>query len=90
MSKKCVHYHVTGRVQGVWFRAHTQKMAQGLNLQGWVRNLPDGSVELIACGEEENIHQLETWLWEGPTLARVDNLTAEIIDWQVFEDFVVR
>ena len=62
---------VSGRVQGVWFRAATRERALALQLQGLARNLPDGSVEVLAVGAEERIDALERWLWEGPPLAKV-------------------
>lgn len=75
MEQRCIHAIVTGRVQGVFFRDNTQKQALELNIQGWVRNKSDGSVELIAKGDEENIEKLITWLHHGPKMARVDDLS---------------
>ena len=74
MSKVRIHAFVSGRVQGVNFRYHTRNVAQKLGLTGWVRNLPDGRVEVIAEGKEENIGKLIKFLRRGPFLARVDNL----------------
>ncbi len=68
---------VTGRVQGVNFRAATRAVARGLELRGWVRNLPDGDVELVACGGATAVDQLERWLWQGPPAARVTNVMRE-------------
>ena len=65
---------VSGRVQGVFFRDHTQRWASSLNLTGWVRNTKDGRVEVLAEGEKENIENLITKLKEGPRLARVDKV----------------
>ena len=55
---KQLHLIITGRVQGVFFRHHTKKLAKKLNFMGWIRNNPDGTVELIAEGEEEKLKQL--------------------------------
>ena len=63
---------VAGRVQGVFFRAATQDMARSLGLAGWVRNLPDGRVELLAEGTDAAVSELLTWCRVGPRLARVD------------------
>jgi acylphosphatase len=64
---------VSGRVQGVCFRAETQKQASQLGLTGWVRNLRDGGVEVLAEGEEQRIQQLIAWCRSGgPPHARVD------------------
>jgi len=62
---------VSGRVQGVWFRAATRERALALQLQGVARNLRDGSVEVLATGADENLDALEKWLWQGPPLAKV-------------------
>ena len=67
----CARFLVRGRVQGVFYRASAQGVAQGLGLSGWVRNLADGSVELVACGAAEALAELERWLWRGPAAARV-------------------
>lgn len=75
----CRHYVVSGRVQGVWFRAHTQREAQQLGLSGWVRNLADGRVEVLACGDADTLAQFETLLRRGPQAARVDDLARH--DW---------
>ncbi len=70
---------VQGRVQGVFFRASTQKEAKNLGLLGWARNLPDGSVEVLATGTEEAVNQLKIWLKNGPPEARVDSLKCELL-----------
>lgn len=65
---------VSGRVQGVWFRASARDQAVPLGLRGHARNLPDGRVEVLAVGDEAAIDELVAWLRQGPTLARVDEL----------------
>jgi acylphosphatase len=67
-----LHVRVRGRVQRVYFRASTQELAMRLGLSGWVRNCPDGSVELIAEGPVEALEQLLVWCQHGPDGARVD------------------
>lgn len=67
-------FHVSGRVQGVYYRANTQQKAVALGLTGWVRNLPDGRVEVLACGEAPVLDQLEKWLWQGPERAQVNSV----------------
>lgn len=64
-------YRIFGRVQGVGYRAFAQALAHKLNLAGWVRNLPDGSVECCAKGGEQELQEFEKKLWEGPPLSRV-------------------
>lgn len=68
---------VRGRVQGVGYRASTQHQARELGLTGWVRNLPDGAVELEAQGAAEIVAKLEAWLRNGPMLAKVTALVRE-------------
>lgn len=68
---------ITGRVQGVWFRGSTQQQAALLGLSGWVRNMPDGSVEAYVEGEKEIIETFIQWCHRGPTMARVENVEVE-------------
>ena len=70
----CARFLVTGRVQGVFFRASTRERALALGLAGKAENLPDGRVEVIACGEAEALDTLGDWLWQGPPAARVDEV----------------
>ncbi|MBU0514290.1 MAG: acylphosphatase [Proteobacteria bacterium] len=70
---------ISGRVQGVWYRASTQERAVGLGLTGWVRNLPDGRVEVLAQGPTDRIQALIDWCRQGPPLARVERID---VDWQ--------
>ena len=65
---------ISGRVQGVWYRAATAEQARNFGLSGHARNLPDGQVEVLACGDEEGLIRLEAWLWQGPSAARVDEV----------------
>lgn len=71
---------VSGRVQGVFFRASTREQAQRLGLSGHALNLDDGRVEVLAQGEEAAIEALASWLRKGPPMARVDWL--ERTDWE--------
>jgi acylphosphatase len=68
---------VAGRVQGVYYRAATADEAARLSLDGWVKNLADGRVEVVAAGEPESIATLARWLWKGPPAARVDAVYVE-------------
>ena len=65
---------VSGRVQGVYFRASTRERALALGLAGYARNLADGRVEVIVEGDAAALAQLERWLYEGPPAARVDHV----------------
>jgi len=79
---------VSGRVQGVFFRDHTQRWASSLDLTGWVRNLRDGRVEALAEGDKEKIEELISRLEEGPPLAHVENVEVSWEDYKgEFGDF---
>ena len=70
---------IRGLVQGVWYRGSAQEIARRLGLTGWVRNLRDGSVELVAEGESSALDALKAWCREGPPLARVQEVQEEQI-----------
>ena len=89
-EKVCIHCFVTGKVQGVWFRVSTQERANDLGLTGWVRNLPDGRVEVKACGEKDKIKLLFDYLKEGPELAEVVDVTYEEVTWEEHKRFATK
>ena len=68
---------MTGRVQGVAYRASTVEQARAHGLTGWVRNLPDGSVELEAQGDEARVSSLLAWCAQGPPAARVAGVAVD-------------
>ena len=68
------YFRIQGRVQGVGYRAFTLRQARSLGLSGFVRNLPDGSVEAVAGGEAGELAELESRLRQGPAGARVDSV----------------
>ncbi|MBN2296998.1 MAG: acylphosphatase [Deltaproteobacteria bacterium] len=71
---RALRIRVAGRVQGVWFRANTLKTAQDLRLDGWVRNMPDGAVEIHVQGDDNSVSRLLSWCYKGPSGARVDKV----------------
>jgi acylphosphatase len=71
---KRMHVIVSGRVQGVFFRAYTRETALALKLTGWVRNLPDGRVETVFEGEDTNVQSMLEWCKKGPPHAIVNEL----------------
>lgn len=73
-SIKSVHVIISGRVQGVWFRAWTQKKATALGLTGWVKNRPDGKVEALFSGPIEHVETMLKNCQKGPPLARVNSI----------------
>lgn len=78
--RRAIRVHVTGRVQGVNFRAWTQAEAERLGLAGWVRNEPDGTVAALIAGRESAVSAMTAKLWEGPPAALVSNVIFEKAD----------
>lgn len=87
---KRAHVRIYGRVQGVWFRANTKEMAKKLRLKGWVRNMPDGSVEAVFEGDDESIEKAIEWCHHGPPLARVDRVEVKYEEPKGEEGFKIR
>jgi len=92
MATKRVQLIVRGRVTGVFFRAAAQREAKRLGVTGWVKNRNDGSVELLAEGEEDAIKEIIGWAHHGPSAARVEHVdvrwrgyTGEFFDFQIVE-----
>lgn len=65
---------ISGLVQGIFFRANTQTKAEELGVNGWVKNLPDGRVEVVAEGDRKKLEELIAWSRQGPSGARVDRV----------------
>lgn len=86
-TEVCVRCTVAGQVQGVFFRASTREEALGLGLTGHVHNLPDGRVEVTACGEPEAIGRLREWLRRGPPQAQVTGIACETIAYSPMQGF---
>mgnify|MGYP005856100667 FL=1 len=77
----CRKFHVSGKVQGVFFRASTRRQAESLNITGHAINLADGRVEVLACGDDESLKQLQRWLQQGPEgaeVSRVERTDADV------------
>lgn len=70
-AQQARRFAIRGRVQGVWFRDSTRREAEALGLGGYAKNLPDGSVEVLAVGNPESLDTLRRWLAKGPPLAKV-------------------
>jgi acylphosphatase len=73
---ECRKFRVEGRVQGVWFRESTRQQADRLGIRGYAINCPDGSVEVLACGEVDALNRLAEWLRHGPPTAQVRSVAA--------------
>lgn len=76
----CMHCYVSGRVQGVFFRASARHEADRLGVTGYARNLPDGRVEVLACGLKSQVDDFCAWLSQGPSHAQVTNVSCQAID----------
>lgn len=87
LCKRCL---VTGKVQGVFFRQNTLEKATALGVTGWVRNLPNGTVECLLCGEEKAVQSLCDWLWLGPDSAKVTDVQVMDHDLEAFPEFTIR
>ena len=89
-NNRQLHAVVSGLVQGVSFRYYTQREARGLGLTGWVRNRPDGSVEVLAEGDKRQLDELVAFLNYGPSMAVVERVD---VAWQpasnAFQDFEI-
>lgn len=83
----CRRFLVRGRVQGVWYRASTRDQAERLGLGGHAVNLPDGRVEVVACGSEAALDALAAWLRQGPELAVVEEVVSESLPERPFSGF---
>ncbi len=77
---RCIRCLVSGRVQGVWYRGSARREAEGLGITGHARNLPDGRVEVLACGEESALRRFKEWLWQGPVAAEVTEVNCEPLE----------
>lgn len=91
MTQVCIAAYVYGVVQGVGFRYNAQHQATALGLSGYARNLDDGSVEVVACGEQPQVDKLVAWLKNGgPRSARVDRVLVEPRGTTDFPGFSIR
>ena len=89
MFEKCIKIYVEGIVQGVCFRASTKKEAENRNICGYAKNLIDGRVEVLACGQKQLVDELVDWLYQGPEFATVTRLDIEKTDQVAPVGFVV-
>lgn len=88
MGKCCVKAKVNGKVQGVWYRRATQEQALRMGVTGHAKNLTDGGVEVVLCGEGEAVNTVVEWLWQGPPNAHVTHIELEGIEWRNHNAFL--
>jgi acylphosphatase len=89
-KRVCFRCLVAGRVQGVFFRASAREQALRLGLAGYARNYPDGRVEVLVCGEPDQVGQLREWLRNGPPMADVTGVACEPCAFQHLSGFETR
>ena len=88
---KTVHIIVSGRVQGIFFRAHTKEVAEKLGVKGYAKNLSDGNVEVVAQGDDEKLKELIKFCRKGPRAADVTDIDVKYMDSnEKFDDFSIK
>lgn len=91
MQTKTIYLIIAGRVQGVGFRYFALHKAQELTIFGWIRNIPDGKVEIEAEGDPQNLETFVDWMKTGPARAVIGSVSvSEITPHRNFRDFIVR
>jgi len=83
------HIIIKGRVQGVFYRASAKEMADKAGVKGWIRNTPEGDVEAVVTGTEEEVQQFIQWCKKGPSGAKVTDVIASRKDEILFVDFSI-
>jgi acylphosphatase len=90
VAKICIRALVSGHVQGVWYRQSTVDQSLSNGLTGWARNVSDGRVEVMLCGETNAVRHVEAWLQIGPALANVADVDSEQVEFdESYSDFVI-
>lgn len=89
-SNCTIHFLVSGRVQGVFFRMRTRQQALLHGLTGWVRNLHDGRVEGVASGTVDGLESFQSWLHRGPEYARVIGVEIQTLAYQSYDGFDIK
>jgi acylphosphatase len=84
-----LHLIITGKVQGVFFRASAKKVAEGLRIKGWVKNTREGNVEILCQGENKELEAFIAWCKKGPSNATVENVKSVPAEEQPLEDFKI-
>ncbi|MEO6637877.1 MAG: acylphosphatase [Ginsengibacter sp.] len=90
MNHVSAHLVISGKVQGVFFRATARKIAERYNLTGWVKNLANGNVEAIVSGNKHDIEKFIEWCKQGPEKGEVQSVDISYIEQKIFKDFTVK
>ncbi len=83
------HIIVSGKVQGVFFRVNARNKASELGLTGWVKNTPEGKVEIVATGNDQSLFHFTEWCKRGPEKAEVADVAITKCDPQIFSSFII-
>lgn len=86
---RTVHLRIKGKVQGVFYRATAKDVAEETGIKGWVKNTPEGDVEIVASGEDGQLEKFIAWCREGPPRARVTDVIVTEKDSIRFENFSI-
>ena len=86
---KTVHVKISGKVQGVFFRATAKEIASLHKISGWIKNTYDDNVEALITGEKEDVEKFIAWCKHGPEKANVENVTVSNMDLQIFDGFEI-
>ena len=81
--------HISGKVQGVYFRASSQQQAIEYGISGYARNLEGGDVEVLMCGEQQSVDKMLEWLSHGPPQAEVSSVESKQVPWQDHNHFSI-
>ncbi len=90
MNNVSAHLRISGKVQGVFFRATARKIAEKNNLTGWIKNRADGNVEAIVSGNKVDVERFIEWCKRGPAKAQVESVDINYIEGKVFKEFTVK
>lgn len=90
MDTICLQCFISGHVQGVFYRREAYAKARRLGLTGYVKNLPDGRVEVLCCGEKKAMEEMQNWLWRGPVGCQVDAVAMEEVPFQDHKQFEIK
>lgn len=85
----CMHVRVSGRVQGVFYRAYTKNQAQELGIKGWVRNVPGGGVEAVLEGERQKVGELVSLMKAGPDGSMISGFELSELKCKGYDDFKI-
>ena len=86
---KTVHVKISGKVQGVFFRATAKEIASLHKISGWIKNTYNDNVEALITGEKEDVEKFIAWCKHGPEKANVENVTVSNMDLQIFDGFEI-